>query len=272
MVRTTTMIRDYLLVVANSVPPSDVRQNEPRRVEELHDSGSDTDEEEGQGEAQHQDAPPGDDTRQEVQAITQRSSLRLGTGVNAIQTTILTQRMMPSCPEDCYCGCHVGGRRRRNAGWAGHLLSYLGVQYDLPSRDELQDIRCICDGSRWHLEYRPPAWLEARVWLLSGSFGTAGPMYSLRAARVLPMTDLLWVRLAQSAQAVRYSITNGVVIYPDDRDETGEELVEVSQEHSNGCGDCLINEQYIVNRGAFDTLELLLMEWKNVLPRKGLSR
>lgn len=229
------------MLFANSVPPSDVRPNEPRRVEELHDSSSDTDEEEGRGEGQYQEAPPGDDPNQDDQTITHRSSLRAG--VVTTRTSILTERMMPSCPEDCFCGCHARSRRRRNAGWAGNLLGYLGVQYDLPPRDGGQDSRCACDGQRWHLEYRPPSWLEARVWLLSGSFGTAGPTYSLRAARVVPWSNMIWIRVKQSAQAIRYSITNGEVMYPDDRDETGEDLLQVSQNtKKNEYGDGLINE------------------------------
>jgi hypothetical protein len=265
-------MRDYLVLFANSVPPRGVRPNKPRRVEELHDSGSDTDEEEGWSEGQYQEAPSGDDTDPEHQKLAHRSSPQPQTGVITMSTGILVQRMMPSCPEDCYCGCHAGSRRRRDVGWAGNLLSYPGVQYDLPSWEGGQDGRCLCDGHSWYVEYRPPAWLEARAWLLSGSFGLAGPMYSLRAARVVPWSNSLWTYMRMPAQMMRYWITNGGVVYPDGQHESGRGIIEVSRTCSVECGDGLINEQFMVGRRSFDTLELLLTEWKNVLPRQGVSR
>lgn len=266
------MIREYLVLFANNIPPSDVRPNGSQRVKELHDSDSYTVEEESLAEEQYQEAPTGDGANRENQTITHSSPRRLRTEISAISPRLLTQELMPSCPEDCHCACHTGRRRRRNAGWAGNLLHYLGVQYDLPSRYERQDSRCICDGHRWYLKYRPPAWLEARVWLLSGSFGAAGPMYSLRAARVVSLSDIIWTRILQPAQAMRYWIADGAVVYPDDCDERGRDVVEVSQQCPVKSSISLIKKKYIINRHSFDVLQLLLMEWKNILPTKGLSR
>lgn len=250
--RTVNAIHGHVMVLADRLPPSDVQPKESQRVEELPDSWTGAND-----EPSHKHAKQGDWTIAHT---------------TTFKSTALLQQMMPGCPKDCRCGCHARPKRRRNEGLVGNLLGYLGVQYDLPSRDAGQDNRCICGEQIWRVEYRPPPWLDARVWLLSWSLGTAGPVYSLRPARVIPLRSILWTRIGQSAQAMRHSITLGDAVYPDDRNETGQELIEVRGNWSVLCGDSLTNEQTIITERSFDVLELLLVEWKNILRRKGFSR
>jgi hypothetical protein len=211
-----------IVILADKLPPSDMYPKEPQRVEELPDSWV-------EGEGDGGEGAHGNTLSSEKAGHTGPST----TGGLSSQFQAATgspaslQRMMPSCPEDCHCGCH-GSRRRRNEGLVGSLLASLGVHYDLPWRGAEQDIRCKCKAPTWRVEFRPPPWLEARVWLLSGSSGTAGPLYSLRTARVVPLGDQLWVDFTRDAQTMRYSVMNGNMVYPDDRDEVGREIIEVS--------------------------------------------
>lgn len=264
--RTTQAILGQFVVLADKLPPSDLQTKEPQRVEELPDSWREEDErEEGEKEkhVSHENTDHGDRT------TTHKPVSRVQT---AMTSAALLQPLVPSCPEDCRCGCHAGPKRRRNEGLVGSLLGYLGVHYDLPSRDARQDNRCMCSEQTWRVEYRPPPWLEARVWLLSWSFGTAGPVCSLRAARVFPCNHIVWTRLEQPVQAMRYAITKGDMVYPDDRDEIGLEVIEVSRNYSIVRGSALIKQQSIIAWRSYDILELLLMKWESILRKREFSR
>lgn len=226
------MARDHLMILADKFPPSELQpEKQQNRVEELPDTWTETDEKDeslasgtGINEIPVDGADSGGYTRRDSVA---RVDTSLTPSRSAVLSTTLADRMKPSCPENCRCGCHTNVRASQKTGPMNSLLGYLGVHLDTPSWGGKWDARCKCRGS-WNMEYRPP-WLRARVLMLSVSCYAAGPQVTLRAARVVPLGDSIWHDVGQSAQRLRYLITRGTVVYPDDRSEGGLEIIEVRE-------------------------------------------
>jgi hypothetical protein len=183
-------------VLADNYPPSGPRpgQQQQRRVEELADSSTEADSE------------------------------------RQVTTTSFTHRSrqaMSRCPEGCACGCHIrSGKQRQKVEMMSSVLRYMGVHYDTPPWGNW-DPRCRCRGA-WTLKYQPP-WLRARIWILSGNHHAPSPMFSLRAARILPYQDRVWAAVENSPHRLRESIMGGTTVYPDDRLEIGIEVLEVRE-------------------------------------------
>lgn len=215
----------HVTILADNLPPNELPLREQQRVEELPDSWAEADEKDaGQGSGKQIS-----NDRGRVAADRSSSNMRQVTTVS----TVLTQRMKPICPEDCGCGCHTNLGQRQKSSSMSSLFAYLGVHHNMPSGGKQLDPRCKCLGN-WQIEYRPP-WLRARVLVLSGSYHAAWPMVSLRTARVLPWKSNMWINIEKSAQTMRYIITKGAVLYPDDRSETGSEIVQVRESREYAC-------------------------------------
>lgn len=215
----------HVTVLADKYPPSGPRlgQKQQRRVEELANSSTEAD--------------------SERQVATMSFKKR-------------SRQAMSSCPKGCACGCHRGsGKQRQKVDLMNIVLRYMGVHYDTPPWGSWEP-RCRCRGA-WIMKYHPP-WLRARVWILSGNHHAPSPIFSLRAARILPYQDPIWtgiLNIGQTSHRLRDSIMSGTKVYPDDRSEIGFDVIEV-----------------VIRNFNFAALELLLTEWANILPLQGLSK
>ncbi|RFN55143.1 hypothetical protein FIE12Z_655 [Fusarium flagelliforme] len=158
------------------------------------------------------------------------------------------------CNLACQCRCHRNRRQYDGGAWAKSILGSWLVRYDSSSS--------TCPGRCGQsvgvkLEYRLPKWLWAGV----ASFEACqGPKLnlSLRPRRVLGVLgqEATVFSMLQHPSALQEHLRKGYKYFPDDVDPVG--LTKQSQ--------------YSISRSCWNSVEILLKLWKNILPYQGLPR
>jgi hypothetical protein len=140
-------------------------------------------------------------------------------------TTMFSENFSsPKCIDGCDCACHARAQQPRKGSWMSGLAASVGIQYDMSSWGMQHDPRCQCPGD-WNVEFRSLLWLCARTLIVSGNRRI---LISLRAPRIIPLSDAYWTLLDLSAQSVQHQIVRGRTFYPDDQTESGYEAIVVS--------------------------------------------
>lgn len=205
------------LSILPDMPPSgSTHTKQQHRVTELPDSWTAAD---GDDVDQHsrEDPPcPADCTPCSVQLQPTRTPSEM--------TTSSEMFLKPRCIDGCGCACHARAQQPRNRSWMRGLAASVGIQYDMASWGIRRDPRCRCHGD-WNVEFRSLLWLCARTLVASGNRQI---LVSLRAPRIIPLSDIYWAVLGQSAQTVQHQIVRGGRFYPDDQPESGHEVLVVS--------------------------------------------
>lgn len=212
MCRISAILR-HVTVIANNLPPGEPTFAVQGKVEELPDSWTEQDE---------KDAGQGHEIDSDRNHTATKKDVSTDSGQARIKSRAVVPRMKLKCPELCDCRCHSRLGYKRADSTSG-ILSRLGVNVDTPSWDP----KCRCGGN-WDMKFRPP-WLRARMLILSGGYHSGWLTMSLRTTRILSTTDSLWEAIDHSAERMRYAITHGTVIFPDDQSEPGFEIIEVCE-------------------------------------------
>ncbi|RSL93267.1 hypothetical protein CDV31_014790 [Fusarium ambrosium] len=156
------------------------------------------------------------------------------------------------CGQDCQCRCHGNIDEDDNYSWMSTVFGSWCVRNQTVDRTcEMQ-----CGPSMGpEFEYRPPKWLWPGV-IPFGSFQHGRPVLvcSLRAPRTICWDKNVWQWVKKPSYFQR-CIKNGWTPFPDDADDAGEGFIE----------------RAMVDK-AYESIEILLELWKNVLPQQGLSR
>ncbi|KAM6521920.1 hypothetical protein FALCPG4_011620 [Fusarium falciforme] len=156
------------------------------------------------------------------------------------------------CGLDCQCRCHGHQLEDDSYSWMSAVLGSWRV------RNQAVDRTCEqqCGPSMGpEFEYQPPRWLWAGVAPFGGYRGGQPTLtYSLRAPRIVNSTNQVWLWIGKPP-VLRHHISEGLVLFPDDTTEFGTDLIEKA----------------IVDQ-AYESIEILLEMWKNVLPQQGLPK
>ncbi|KAI8714790.1 hypothetical protein NCS52_01199800 [Fusarium sp. LHS14.1] len=156
------------------------------------------------------------------------------------------------CGQDCQCNCHRHQLEDVSYSWMSTVLGSWRV------RNQTVDRTCEkqCGPSMGsEFEYQPPRWLWAGVAPFGGyRRGQPTLTYSLHAPRIVPSTDEIWGCLGKPL-VLRHHLSEGLAVFPDDTLEFGYNLIEKA-----------IFEQ------AYESIEILLELWKNILPQQRLPR
>ncbi|KAH6893123.1 ankyrin repeat-containing domain protein [Thelonectria olida] len=173
----------------------------------------------------------------------------------------ITPMQPKACAQSCKCRCHFQQMRYRSAAWLQLLMGSWVIDCK-PTVPGLRRGTCTesdCERSSEacvSLEGRPPEWLWEGVMSLKARYGySTGLSCRLRTARSLKSNDSVWAWIKQSVRVFQEGLNQGVPYFPDDRKESGRDLIE-----------------YAIRQDAYDVLEFLLILWKNLLPYHGVSR
>ncbi|KAH6974129.1 hypothetical protein BKA56DRAFT_590967 [Ilyonectria sp. MPI-CAGE-AT-0026] len=177
------------------------------------------------------------------------------------QNFLQFQNILPigksKCPPDCRCRCHFSQGRFQSPPWFQPLLGSWLVSYNSFSNFG----RRICnwrecnsgDDSYIRVEYRLPKRIMAGLLYIQASYGSITSLHlSLRPARVLPAFHDIWGKILDGGPFDDFS-RQGVRFFPDDRREDNYGLLE-----------------YAISNGVYDSVEYLLLTWKDLLPKQGL--
>ncbi|KAH7019880.1 ankyrin repeat-containing domain protein [Ilyonectria destructans] len=156
------------------------------------------------------------------------------------------------------CQCHSSQQRYQSATWFQPLLgSYFFRYHTVGSQERFPRKReCNCrEGTYLTMEYRLPQWLLAQMVLFKGSYGHSMNLScEIRPTRILPSFYDVWAQTSQPVHIFQAAIEHGNVYFPDDQDELGQGLLE-----------------YAIASRAFEMVEVLQNEWRNMLLNEGLS-
>ncbi|KAJ4233100.1 hypothetical protein NW759_001884 [Fusarium solani] len=156
------------------------------------------------------------------------------------------------CGQDCQCRCHGNIGEYDNYSWMSTVLGSWRV------RNQAVDRTCEqqCGPSMGpEFEYRPPRWLWAGVAPFGGYRGGQPTLtYSLRAPRIVHSTNDVWLWIGNPS-VLRHHISEGLALFPDDTTEFGYDLIGQA-----------------IRCQAYESVEILLEMWKNLLPQQGLPR
>ncbi|RSL85386.1 hypothetical protein CEP51_003380 [Fusarium floridanum] len=159
---------------------------------------------------------------------------------------------MRICGQDCRCRCHGNVREYDNYSWISTVFGSWCVRNQ--TVDRTCEMQCgLSMGPEF--EYRPPRWLWSGA-IPFGSFQHRQPVLacSLRAPRIVPWDEEVWKWIKRPSVFQR-CIRDGWTLFPDDTDEFGRGFIETA-----------------IMYQAYESVEILLELWKNVLPQQGLSR
>ncbi|RMJ14239.1 hypothetical protein CDV36_006087 [Fusarium kuroshium] len=165
-----------------------------------------------------------------------------------------------SCSQGCRCRCHFNESSYASWNWVQPLLgSWIVRCNNIPyhRRPQCTDSGCTSgDLTNMSLEYRVPRWLVSGLQYFRMSYTTLGGVScSLRPARVIQITDLIWTHIRLPSEIAYRAILEGPRFYPDDHDISGLSLIE-----------------YAVEECWFSAIEVLLNIWGSIVSEQGFPR
>ncbi|KAL6410281.1 hypothetical protein AUP68_06696 [Ilyonectria robusta] len=157
------------------------------------------------------------------------------------------------------CQCQSSRQHCQSATWFQPLLgSYFFRYHTISSQERFPRKRaCNCrEGAYLTMEYRLPQWLLAKMVLFKGSYSQSMSLScEIRPTRILPTVHNVWAQVSQPVRVFQAAIEHGGVYFPDDQNELGQGLLE-----------------HAIGSRAFEMVEVLHNEWRNMPPNEGLSR
>lgn len=137
----------------------------------------------------------------------------------------------PACGEECQCRCHWSQQPSYSGAWMPGLLgSWLVRCQGIKGFRKLNCTERGCDSSNnmgVEVEYQLPSWLWAGVVSFRAYQSRWPPLnLSLRPPRTVAANHPVWCWI-ENPSVLRNQIRQGLVLFPDDSDESGQGLIEV---------------------------------------------
>ncbi|CAI6083977.1 unnamed protein product [Clonostachys chloroleuca] len=161
-----------------------------------------------------------------------------------VERTTAWMALQKKCSYECRCRCH--------ANLCQLSTGPLQLRFRPPAATSKWERGCGCNKSEvLSVGWRLPGQRYPNV-LASGQTYS---LYALRPARIIPWIQREWSYMNLPTHHFRKALQLGMVLYPDDQDETG-----------------LMFDENLIIREAFEILEVLLTEWGTTLPKQRFSR
>ncbi|CAG9990473.1 unnamed protein product [Clonostachys byssicola] len=161
-----------------------------------------------------------------------------------IERTTAWMALQKKCSYECRCRCH--------ANLCQLSIGPLRLSFRPPTAMSKWERDCGCNKSEvLSVGWRLPGQRYADVLACGQTYS----LYALRPARTIPWAQVEWRYPDLPVYYFRRALQQGMILYPDDQDETGLMFVE-----------------HLINYGAFEILEVLLTVWGTILPKQRFSR
>ena len=130
------------------------------------------------------------------------------------------------CSRACECRCHATPWSFRSPSWAKQVVGSWELKYWFPEERNAWELRCLCRRREdMILEWKPPHRGWVKSWFSKPTY-TLG--CALRQTRILADNDRIWPTLEQSAENFQIALQEGLLVFPDDHDASGWNIVDVS--------------------------------------------